>query len=360
MLSFSLVPEPMFIPIVRDEEDIEVPYIDLIFWFHERGVDLLFIAFYYHLLRKIYLYIMYLEQETTWKSGTISFILFQVVTFLGLILCCTHLSDITLQIAVNIMHTFFNFKGEPYAFIFTDKKLNSDTVIRLAYAHYLSAFALIYLGVLHAIGMHFDWKSDYNFDGNKNELIWFDEVLSTEIISFIDFLVIIFMSGLLFFNEPEPLSYEMFMWGDIGAINDVRFYGVAPHWYFRPFMAWLTVCPFHKTGVAGLMMFFFLLYNQISILSKNMMIKNSFALKTFGKKNNINFIFKVLVKFFFWVFFLSLMYTTTFLPAGRYYQVVWGNIGMLIAYLYVIYFLSFRKLRDPVELSNLVTKFFLK
>ena len=108
------------------------------------------------------------------------------------------------------------------------------------------------------------------------------------------------------------------------------------------------------------MMFFFLLYNQISILSKNMMIKNSFALKTFGKKNNINFIFKVLVKFFFWVFFLSLMYTTTFLPAGRYYQVVWGNIGMLIAYLYVIYFLSFRKLRDPVELSNLVTKFFLK
>ena len=65
MLSFSLVPEPMFIPIVRDEEDIEVPYIDLIFWFHERGVDLLFIAFYYHLLRKIYLYIMYLEQETT-------------------------------------------------------------------------------------------------------------------------------------------------------------------------------------------------------------------------------------------------------------------------------------------------------
>jgi len=27
------------------------------------------------------------------------------------------------------------------------------------------------------------------------------------------------------------------MWGDIGLIPDVRFYGVAPHWYFRPFMA---------------------------------------------------------------------------------------------------------------------------
>ena len=76
ILSFSLVPKTMLIPIVRDEKGIEAPYIDLIFWFHERGVDLLFIAFYYHLLRKVYLYVMYLEQETTWGSGSILFILF--------------------------------------------------------------------------------------------------------------------------------------------------------------------------------------------------------------------------------------------------------------------------------------------
>ena len=97
--------------------------------------------------------------------------MFQVVTFLGLCLCCTHLSDITLGIACNIMHTFFNFKGKPYAFIFTDKKLNSDTVIRLAYAHYISAFVLLYVGILHALIMHYDWKSDYNFDAVKNELV---------------------------------------------------------------------------------------------------------------------------------------------------------------------------------------------
>lgn len=30
LLSFSLIPDPMLIPIVRDEEDIEVPYLDLI------------------------------------------------------------------------------------------------------------------------------------------------------------------------------------------------------------------------------------------------------------------------------------------------------------------------------------------
>lgn len=43
MLSFSLVPESMLIPMVRDEEDLEDLYIDDFFWFHERGVDLVFV-----------------------------------------------------------------------------------------------------------------------------------------------------------------------------------------------------------------------------------------------------------------------------------------------------------------------------
>jgi hypothetical protein len=63
MLAFSLVPEPMIIPIVRDEEDLENLFIDDFFWLHERGVDLIFIFVYLHLLRKLYLNIFYLEQE---------------------------------------------------------------------------------------------------------------------------------------------------------------------------------------------------------------------------------------------------------------------------------------------------------
>jgi hypothetical protein len=43
MVSFSLIPDPMLIPVVRDEEDIEDLYTDDFFWLHERGVDLLFI-----------------------------------------------------------------------------------------------------------------------------------------------------------------------------------------------------------------------------------------------------------------------------------------------------------------------------
>jgi hypothetical protein len=40
------------------------------------------------------------------------------------------------------------------------------------------------------------------------------------------------LTTLIFFylyTDPEALSYEIFMWGDIGMVTDVRFYGVAPH-----------------------------------------------------------------------------------------------------------------------------------
>ena len=49
MLSFSLIPDPMLIPLVRDEEDLEDMYTDDFFWLHERGVDLLFVFCWFHL-----------------------------------------------------------------------------------------------------------------------------------------------------------------------------------------------------------------------------------------------------------------------------------------------------------------------
>jgi hypothetical protein len=49
--------------------------------------------------------------------------------------------------------------------------LNSDTVIRLAYAHYVVAFFLAFLGLVHGIDMHYDWQANATADGLKQELI---------------------------------------------------------------------------------------------------------------------------------------------------------------------------------------------
>jgi len=155
--------------------------------------------------------------------------MFQLVVFLGLILCCTHLSEITLTIAANIMHTFFLFYGKFYWWLFTDKQLNCDTVIRLAYAHYVSAFFLTYLAVIHAFDMHFDWKTESVFDGIDSEMIWWDEALSSELTNVLIAMLLVCIACYFMYPDPEALSYELFAWGDIGLISDIRFYGVAPH-----------------------------------------------------------------------------------------------------------------------------------
>jgi hypothetical protein len=363
MLSFSLIPEPMIVPIVRDEEDLEDLYIDDFFWLHERGVDLLFIFSYLHLFRKLYLNVIEYEHDLTWKSGVFTFLVFQAVVFLGLILCCTHLSEITLTIAANIIHTFFGFYGKPYWWFFTDQQLNSDTMIRLAYAHYLSAFYMLYLGVLHSFDMHYDWKTESSYDAIDNEMMWWDEALSNELSHTIDILLIVGFACWYLYPENEALSYEIFMWGDIGLVSDVRYYGVAPHWYFRPFMAWLIVCPHHKTGVFGLLFFFWILIQQPSlhgVTEQGEQLKKKIIFSFFEKSKKLNYFAptafgNVELNFFhqfsYAFFIMCTLYTTTFLPYGRFYNRLGGNIGMLGAYFFVFFWLTFAVFRRPFSLE---------
>lgn len=354
MLSFSLIPEPMIIPLVRDEEDLENLFLDDFFWLHERGVDLIFIFVYLHLLRKLYLNIFYLEQEFAWKSGVFSYLIFFVTTLFGLILCCTHLSEITLTIAANFITTFCSL-GQMYWWIFTDKYLNTDTIVRLAYGHYVIAFYLVFLSLIHALDMHYDWKHDINLDGLDNELLWFDEGFSNEISSLLDLFSLLFCICLYLYNEPEALSYEIFMWGDVGVITDVRFYGVAPHWYFRPFMAWLLVCPFHKTGIFGIVFFFFILFHQVTLASNNELFFFLKKKKQLDLTQKYNYLFlsqnyhidiTLFNQFMFYIFFMSLLYIFSFLPYGRFYNALGGNVGMLFSYIYILLYLSFYNFKN--------------
>lgn len=361
MLAFSLVPEPMIVPMVRDEEDIEDLYTDDFFWLHERGVDLVFIFSYFHLFRKLYLNVFEYENESAWKSGVFTFLVFQVVVFLGLVLCCTHLSEITLTIAANILHTFFAFKGKFYWWFFTDKQLNTDTVIRLAYAHYVAAFFLAYLGLIHGVDMHYDWKNETTYDGLDTEMIWWDEALSNELGSLIDILVVITLVAWIMYPEPEALSYEIFMWGDIGMVTDVRFYGVAPHWYFRPFMAWLIACPHHKTGIFGLLFYFFVLFYQPVLhgtssqnnYNKRILLLLSSKLNRHGlySAEYSNLETNYYHQFTYGLFIGSCLYAASFLPYGRFFNRLGGNFGLIGAYMYVFVYLAFPPLRRPIILE---------
>lgn len=386
MLSFSLTNECMMVLISREEEDGENNYIDDFFWLHERGVDIVIISSFFHLLRKLYLGINDLEQEYSWKTGIFAFLIIQVTIFAGLVLCTTHLSEITLIIAANALHTFFLFIGKPYWWPFTDKLLNTDTMIRLMYLHYCIAFFLLYLGLMHGVDMHYDWKSRGMFSGIKQQLNWWDEALSNELGLLLNFIVVLGCIGEFLYSEPEALSYEIFMWGDIGIINDVRFYGVAPHWYFRPYMAWLIACPYHYVGIFGLIFFFLVLYFQVSLfgtselenlkynntiysfyqellkfilkynfLNLNNIIEkkiNKISNKVYNNWNVINYDISLQWLLSFGFFIVAVMYTLSFLPYGRFYNKLGGNFSLLFSYFYIFGFLTFMFFRNSWILNN--------
>ena len=374
MLALGYLPETMLIPNVREEEDCENLYTDDFFWLHERGVDFLVLLLFFHFFRKLYLNIHGIEQETAWKSGVFIFLVTQVAIFAGLVLCDTHLSDITLVIACNALHTFFLFIGKFYWLIFPGKSLNSDTIMRVTYLHYIITFFLCYLGCVHGVDMHYDWKPKAMYSGIKQQMNWWDEVLINEIGKLKDIIIITCLCSELLYIEPESLNYEIFMWGDVGMVVDVRFYGVAPHWYFRPYMAWLIACPYHYIGIFGLMFFFLVIYFQSTIvgMSPLQQYRNlRFNAQIFKNKNITNFLIRYNIHLnyksnwslynpnlhFYWelsfgVFIISILYTMSFLPYGRFYNKIGGNVALLFSYFYIFSYLTFVNLRYSYNMSS--------
>jgi hypothetical protein len=177
--------------------------------------------------------------------------------------------------------------------------------------------------------------------------------------------VLITVAFVVLFEEVEALSYEIFMWGDIGMVSDVRYYGVAPHWYFRPFMAWLIACPFHKTGIFGLVYFFVSVYFQPSLHGSSE--QGGYARKSLsilaaltGREDMFvsdytflesNLYYQTFYFFFVW----CALYTTSFLPYGRFFNRLGGNWGFLGAYFFVFFYLGFRWMRRPLLLELLLS-----
>lgn len=334
MLSFSLMSEPMLVPISREEEDMDDLYTDDFYWLHERGVDYIFLLTILHLLRKLFLFSFNKEQESAWKSGSFLFLVLHGVIFFGLVLCCSHLSDITLTIAANIMNTFTFKIGKVYWVLFTDQTLNSDTLVRAMYVHYLLGLYSVYLAFFHSIEMHYDWKDFTMHDFVEFQLNWFETTFKNEVFKLMDFLLVFIIVGFYLYSELEPLNFELFMWGDVGLNTDVRFLGVAPHWYFRAYMSWLLLCPHHYIGVFGLVYLMVVIYFQPNIKTNSIKFLRNYKLIFINPElSYVHF-------FFFSILFISILYTDSFLPYGRFFNKIGGNIGLTFSYFFIFIYLS--------------------
>ena len=322
------VNESLLLVMSRDEVDMEELYSDDVFNLHERGVDLTFIFLYLHFFRKLYLKSFYLLQISAWKSGSLLFLLIHGVIFFGLVLCCTHLSDITLKIAANIMQTVFFKYGKVSYLLFTNHTINTDTLIRMMYLHYILALGMWGVIILHLVDMHYGYRNNVFFKFLHQLLNWFGEVFKFEYLTTFVSLSLFTIAMLCYYIPNEALSFEIFMWGDIGLVTEVRFLGVAPHWYFRSYMGWLLFCPHHYLGIYGLIVLFVGVYYQPNIF--NWFFKVYAFLKTY-----LNFTKSYLTLVLYSLFILCCLYTISYLPCGKYFTYVQGNMATTVAYLYV-------------------------
>jgi len=130
-------------------------------------------------------------------------------------------------------------------------------------------------------------------------------------------------------------------------MEEVNFFIVAPHWYFRPHMGLLTVCAHHYEGLAWLVGFYVLLcytphlyrtLNQGQVRPVTSSFKFSVGDVTLTRQSYVQEILYASL-------FSSILYVGGTLPCGRfYYENVdgfFGNSLLRLTYEYIYIYLGF-------------------
>lgn len=354
-LAWYYIPEPGLVIELREEMFEETRFGYEIFTLHVRGVDTIFVLSYHHILKKIYLknYIIY--DSDGWLLGGYAFFWFHYVVGLGICLSATHLSDLTLTIAANIYWSLLNNTHKTYYFIFTNKHLNADELMRLMILHYLSPWYYLYLVKLHLMFCHEGWDSSSEKgvyeDKSTNWISWFFDALFKEISDswLVTSFVLIFFCFHYFLVEPT--HYSFFEKWNVSEFDEMRFYGVAPHWYFRPLMGLLTIAPTHFEGVMWLVLYFILL--AATPVFYSFYLTGIKDLKITPMKDS------VVQTILFSIFLLTLFTTASILPCGRYYyDVEGGYVGNTIlkwSYQYIYWYLGL-----ILHMSDIIDNYVMK
>ena len=74
-----------------------------------------------------------------------------------------------------------------YWIIFTNQTLNSDTLIRLSYAHYIVSLITLFLVFIMVYEMHYDWKNIILSDNIQFEFSWLFIYLKIDYLDFWNF-----------------------------------------------------------------------------------------------------------------------------------------------------------------------------
>jgi hypothetical protein len=181
--------------------------------------------------------------------------------------------------------------------------------------HYITPWYYLYLVKLHIMFCHEGWDSDSEKgtyeDKSTSWITWFYDAFWKEVQD--SWNIIIWVYAYFFYHHVliEAVAYYFFERWNIAELDEMRFYGVAPHWYFKPYMGLLTIAPTHFEGVMWFALFFVTLtFTPVFHNFYNSPEKNIAVIPTKDSK---------IQSFFFIVFLFALFTTASMLPCGRYY-----------------------------------------
>jgi quinol-cytochrome oxidoreductase complex cytochrome b subunit len=293
-----------------------------------------------HILKKIYLKNYVTPDSDGWIVGGYAFLWFHYVVALGICLSCTHLSDLTLTIIANIVWSLLDNIFKTYYILFTNKHLNTDQLTRFMLFHYLTPWYYLYLIQLHVLFCHESWDSDSGEstyeDKSGTYISWFYDALLKEVQDAWYWVGLVFLYFWFHHFQAHTVNYFFFERWNIAELDEMRFYGVAPHWYFRPLMGLLVVSPTHYEGLMWMVLYFVLLAFLPMVYS--WYNKNYKHVPVIPMQNS------KLQTFLFIIFMLSLFCTSSMLPCGRYYYEpeggYVGNPWVKFSYQYIYLYLA--------------------
>ena len=319
LLALIYLPDPSFVIFLRTEFFAEIWWYAYFYRMHVVGVDLIFVFSYAHIAKKLYLRNYATGDVDGWLTGGYAFLLYHLVVFLGITLSTNHLGDVTATIAANIFWSLLARWHKTYTPFFTNKHLNIDQLTRFMIAHYISAYLYTFFVQLHVMYIHEMWDADSDhsahLESSSPKLSWlWDALMRENLLAYTTycFFFLQFLADL--FPVPYVVSFMFFEQWSEAEVEDINFFIVGPHWYFRPHMGLLTVCAQHYEGLFwlgafyGLLTFMPHLYRLIGGFVTTSAVAEPRALR-----------YAPAQQAFFAAFIASLLYVGGTLPCGRFY-----------------------------------------
>ena len=314
-LAWYYIPEPGLVIELREEMFNDTRFGAEVFYMHLRGVDTVFFFTYLHIMKKIYLKNYVTAESDGWLLGGYAFFIFHVIVVFGISLSATHLSDLTLTIVANIVWSVMFFIHKGYYILFTNRHLNTDQLTRFMVLHYFVPWYYLYLVKMHVFFCHESWDSDSGEnvyeDKTGSYISYFYDVILKELQDAWYWTLYVFLYFWMHHFTPATVNYFFFERWNISELDEIRFYAVAPHWYFRPMMGCLTISPSHYEGLSWFGLWLLLLaalpiinnwYNTSHTYLPVIPMQSS-LLQTSG----------------FIIFMFSMYTVASMLPCGRYY-----------------------------------------